>query len=124
MQEMKPKKSEVIEKICMIPQQMKEENTSFYDLGSKSGYLDFYEEITLEEIAEYISQNEDLLKSWVQLSEDKRSSEGYFLSVHRKPTVGRVIKNCKSKTPERFRTAEMACAAFLVYELKELFEIE
>lgn len=112
---------DIIEKICNLPLDFAERNKSVFTLAIESKFADSYKDISKKEIEEYLNSNKHLINIWRTWSENKRTRDGYYLSIHNnKNSVGFVSSNGKIVFNQEFNTNIEACSEFI---LKELFGI-
>jgi hypothetical protein len=72
----------VIEAICRLPRDFEAGNVSERELLARSGYKRVSAEITIDRIANHLSDRPDLVSAWIQLSEDIRSSPNWYIERH------------------------------------------
>ncbi|HWS59886.1 MAG TPA: hypothetical protein VN182_03060, partial [Flavobacterium sp.] len=81
-------KDDCIEKICNLPLDFRVADKLSFVLLQESKFSDFYNDITKQDIVDYLSQHKNLIHNWEIWSEDKRTW-GYYLSIrHDKYFVG------------------------------------
>ena len=91
------------------------------ELIARSGYGDRWRSITVGLLADTLRQHLDWVDAWIQWSEDKRVSSGWYISrrgetafdVGRYPTV----------PPVRYGDRTHACAVFVRHELASIADI-
>ncbi len=113
-----------IEKICNLPLDFKVADKSAYALLQESKYEVFYNDITKQEIKEYLSRHKSLIDNWKIWSEDKRAW-GYYLSIgpdHH--FVGSLDKDGKENFSKSFEVAEDACVEFILREISAILDIK
>ena len=73
-------KNMVLNKILSIPKLSESENKSVFDLLKESGYYQFPNEINEEEVKQIIHVRPEIIGMWIQWSEGKRTSSGWYIS--------------------------------------------
>jgi hypothetical protein len=105
----------VLAKICSIPQDFRGGSLSPRQLVADSGYRDVRSTLTVGELAEYLGARPALIDDWYIWSQDKRTSEGWYLSLW---SAGGCIGYVGRRDPElQFPSRAEACAQFIVREL-------
>ncbi|MCF8254570.1 MAG: hypothetical protein K9H61_07640 [Bacteroidia bacterium] len=118
-------KETCIEKVCNLPLDFKISGKSTLTLLYESNYYDLYNSLSQQDIKEYLLRNKDLINKWVIFSEDKRTSEGYYLMLDgEKHFVGSLEKIGKEPYAKSFTTKEEACAEFILLEIRRTLKIE
>lgn len=69
----------MIEAVLRIPMDSKLKNVSVFDLVSRSGYRESPAELTQSAVESWLRREPDLVRSWMQYSEDKRVSSGWYV---------------------------------------------
>jgi hypothetical protein len=111
-------KESCIEKICRLPQDFIIQETSFLTLLENAKFKNFSNDITLQDITNYLLLNRDLIEQWQAWSHNKRSS-GYYLSIDSNGySVGALNNESALDYHEFFSTVEEACAVFILKEIK------
>lgn len=114
---------DVFEKICNLPLHFSVDNKSALTLAIESGFVDSYKDISKKEIEEYLNRNRHLIDAWQTWSENKRTSEGYFLSIgDDKNSVG-FYSSGKIIFSKEFNTDIGACSEFILKELSNILNI-
>lgn len=117
-------KDDTIEKICNLPLDIKVADTSYLTLLQKSNFADFHNDITKQDIVDYLSRHKNLIDNWEIWSEDKRTW-GYFLSLNQDNySVGSLNKDGKENFSKSFASAEEACAEFILREVRAILDIK
>lgn len=117
-------KDNCIEKICNLPLDFKIADKSSVMLLHESKFVDFSNDITKQDIKNYLSRHKNLIDNWEIWSEDKRTW-GYYLSISAdKYFVGSLDKGGKVNFSKSFETAVEACAEFILREVSAILEIE
>lgn len=113
-----------IEKVCNLPLDFHVADKSSLTLLQDSKFADFHNDITKQDIKDYLSLHKNLIDSWQIWSEDKRTW-GYFLSISSdKYFVGSLDKDGKENFSKYFATAEDACAEFILREVNSILDIK
>jgi hypothetical protein len=104
--------------ICDIPTALRAGGHSLRDVVDASGYAALRGEFAARELAAYLRDRPAVVESWVAYSEDKRTSEGWYL---RPPNaVGRVVLSPPPVREQRYPDLAAACAAFIIAELGDV----
>ena len=117
-------KDDCIEKICNLPLDFKVADKSSFTLLQESNFVVFHNDITKQDIIDYLSQNKNLIDNWVIWSEDKRTW-GYYLSLSPDNYfVGSLDKDGRENFSKSIATAEDACAEFILREVRAILDIK
>src|SRR3954462_11827479 len=108
-----------IDKICSLPLDFRNSNDSAWGLAAKSEYLDYYGQISLEDIKSRLIKRPDLILAWDTWSSDKRTEQGLYFKADDK-TVGLLTSRKNESFENKFETVEDACSFFILEELKSL----
>ncbi len=118
--------NDIISKIIFLPHEYhKGKDISIYDLLKKNGYFQVHSQVSIESICEELSKHPECIDKWIQYSEDKRCSSGYYL----KEEEGNYIvgyyneKTKKENIPVRYANRVKACARFIKYEIEEIRQV-
>ena len=110
----------VTEAVVRIPAEYRYREKSEFTLLIESGYFEFHDQIGENEIIEVLKIQPDLITDWIGLSEDKRTSEGWYIIREDKsffvgywPPGNDKIE---IKTPDKFS----ACAAFIKRHIESI----
>ncbi|MFL5741037.1 MAG: hypothetical protein ACJ75B_12520 [Flavisolibacter sp.] len=110
---------DLIKKIISLPKKYYTEgNSSIHSLLEQIDHFK-EEELNEEEIADALSQNPSCIVDWLRWSEDKRSSEGWYLVEENGKYVLGYYPGGKFKQQVNTNGAD-ACAAFILRELNQL----
>jgi len=72
---------EVVKKIVFIPSRLNDiKNASAYSLLKESGYFEIYNQINEILIMRMLSNSPKVVDDWLQWSENKRTSSGWFIN--------------------------------------------
>jgi hypothetical protein len=117
-----------LEAICTIPVVLKRNDQgNEYSLLRASGYQDDPASITETLIEEYLRAHPELVKAWLHLSEDNRSSPSWYLIGPKTEspeaggwTVGFVPGPIPPVPVQVFATGYAACAHFIKMRAEQL----
>ena len=118
-------KDQIIKSILRLPEIFyTEQNKSIYSLLKKTGYFESFTEVNEKDIFDLLIQHPEYIKLWLNWSEDKRSSSGWYFkgSEDRKYIVGYYPDNGEIKLSEYTNAAE-ACSVFIKREIEEIRKI-
>jgi hypothetical protein len=114
--------TEIAKNVIEIPEIFSLKNdVSVFHLLEKSGYFTFHDQITTEELGDQLSIRLELVNTWFQYSENKRS-DGWFLQVNENDnsfTVGNIIQ----QTSKSFKSKIEACSYFIKKEIEDIRNI-
>lgn len=115
------KKSHIIKDIIFLPKTFYGGNASIFSLLKKSGYFELHNEISEADIFESLTQHLECIDQWLSLSEDKRSSSGWYFKHNDdgKYVVGYFPWKETIATTEYQNKIE-ACAAFIKREIENI----
>lgn len=117
---MKDIKSMIIN-IVNIPSTLHSNETeSMYSLLQNYNYFEKYEIVQESLIREILIKNPEYINQWLQWSEDKRTSEGWYFikNTNNKYTVG--YYGSKKEIKNEYSDAANACAAFIKLDIESL----
>ena len=107
-------------RICDLPAAFRRGEGSFRDLVRARGFAEFRGQFAARELADYLRARPALIDQWVAYSEDKRTSDGWYL---RPPfSVGRITREPPPAREQRYRDLAAACAAFIIAELGDVLD--
>lgn len=116
-------KDNCIERICNLPLVFKVADKSSLTLLQESKFADLCNDITKQNIIDYLLLHGKLIKTWEIWSGDKRTW-GYYLSINSDNYfVGSLDKDGKENFSKSFATAEEACAEFILREVNAILDI-
>ena len=88
-------------------------------LVGESGYVEAPEILTVVRVAEFLTQNAELVDAWLSWSEDKRVSSGWYFTE----TPEGYVVGCYPDGPRPlFSGKTQACAEFVVREVAAIHE--
>ncbi len=117
------KKQEIIYKILSLPETFKksDNNKSFKELLNDTGYFEIADQIQEKELFNAVRENPKFITDWINWSDDKRTTSGWFIkeSEKGKYTVSFFPKKDELTT---FKTddVKIACAHFIQREIESL----
>ncbi len=118
---MKSNDSDVLDLIIALPETFNTSGTvSIKDLLKETGYCDIYDLISEISIAEVLSTNLQAVNYWLEYSEDKRTSSGWYFKKSKNETyiVGKIDMTETSEVT--FTDKFKACAAFIKREIETI----
>jgi hypothetical protein len=118
-------RNQIIKSIMSLPEKFySEQNESIYTLLKETGYFELHAEINEKDIFDLLIQYPEHIKQWLNWSENKRSSSGWYFkeSENQKYIVGSFPDNGKLKTSEYTNAAE-ACSFFIKREIEDIRKI-
>lgn len=106
--------------ICAVPDLIRRSGRSVVEVVQASDYAAMRGQFALPDLAAYLRARPDLIKPWIVYSQDKRTSEGWYL---RPPySIGRIAAESSPMTEVKHVDLAAACAAFIVAELGEVLD--
>lgn len=117
-------KDDCIEKICNLPLYFKVAEKSSFTLLQESKFVDFHNDITKQDIIDYLSRHKNLIDNWEIWSEDKRTWGYYLILNPDNYSVGSLDQDGKENFSKSFATAEEACAEFIMREVSAILDIK
>jgi hypothetical protein len=113
---------ESIKNICELPLGFEQGTKSAYQLAKESGFINNDKIDSIIKIKEYLQSHISLVELWELWSQDKRTTEGYYLEIGKKNFVGyHGTKNKSNKV--RYKTAIDACSEFIFLEISMLLNL-
>lgn len=110
-----------IERICRLPLEFRKSNESFSTLVGESQFHVFCGYITQADVDDYLKKHFSLVAEWEKFSNDKRTPEGWYISINGgKNTVGKLTVNSSKPAEIQFQTPTEACAYYILKELQEI----
>ena len=115
------KKSQIINDIIFLPKRFYEGDISIHSLLKASGYFEHHNEINEADILEELTHHLECIDGWLSLSEDKRSSSGWYFKQNNncKYLVGYFPPQENLRITEYLDEIE-ACAAFIKREIEDI----
>jgi hypothetical protein len=107
-------------RVCDVPAGFRRRSQSLLDVVRASGYAELRGQFAARELADYLRARPALIDHWVAYSEDKRTSEGWYL---RPPySVGRITLEPPPTREQHYFDLATACAAFIIGELNDILD--
>ena len=88
------------------------------ELIARSGYLDRWRSIGVGLLEDALRQHPDWVDAWIQWSEDKRVSSGWYISSRGESAFD--VGFYPAPPPVRYGDRTQACAVFVRYELASI----
>lgn len=110
---------EVINRILSLPDKFQKlGNQTFDNLLKDSGYAEISGQIREDDILEAIKQHPEVVKSWFDWSENKRSSSGWFIKEDKEKYVVSFFPDTEGKEITETKDIYKACACFIKKEIE------
>jgi len=92
------------------------------DLLKETRFIDYADSIDVQDIESSLARKPDLVPDWIQYSEDKRTTNGYYISHEENEpyVVGYYALKSKSRIIGRYTDHIKACAVFVHLELNDI----
>ena len=99
----------------------KEENKSIFSLLKETGYFELYNQVNESNIYECLILYPDCVTQWLEWSENKRSSSGWYFKkdTETKYVVG-YFPDTKNLTPILYSDKFEACSIFILREIENI----
>jgi hypothetical protein len=91
------------------------------ELIARSGYGERWRSITVGLLSDTLRQHPDWVDAWIQWSEDKRVSSGWYIS--RRGESAFDVGYYPTVPPVRYGDRTKACAVFVRYELASIADV-
>jgi hypothetical protein len=117
---------EQLHAIATLPATFRASEKSLYDLVTEIGYERLRPALSVDQLAAFLRDRPELIDPWVHYSEDKRTSEGWYLlgAPHWYVSYpGRELE-LEREMKERTRTPADACATFILLELDSIAGVD
>jgi len=99
-------------------------NISIFNLLEETGYFERHDQISEDGIRTALLCCPECVQEWIQYSEDKRSSSGWYLTLNDEGLYETAYFDIKAvpNTTNRFQyeSAVDACAAFIKHEIESI----
>lgn len=96
-------------------------DASIYSLLREVGYFDLHDQVTESAIQKRLREYPDLVREWMDFSEGKRVSAGWFFQEGPNGyQVGYSPESNNSHLPVDYSDAVAACAAFIKREAEDI----
>lgn len=116
--------SDIIYDIISLPRRFNEMgDKSIYTLLMETGYAKIRDQITIEAIRNSLLKHPECVPEWIQYSEDKRTTSGWFFSEGRS---GEFIVGCladgdkQEESQQSYNDETDACAVFVKREIDSI----
>lgn len=111
---------EIVFAIIHLPSEFNRKgDSSFYELLKSTEYFSFFSQINVPDLIEGLKQYPDCVFDWLQYSEDKRTSDGYYFIRHKEEyRIGNLNRNGTKQSEEKYEDRFLACATFIKYEVE------
>jgi hypothetical protein len=97
---------------------------SIFSLLEETGYFELHDQISEHDIRTALLCCPECVQEWIQYSEDKRSSSGWYLTLNDEGLYETAYFNVKAvpNTTNRvqYENAIDACAAFIKHEIESI----
>jgi hypothetical protein len=107
---------ENIKRICELPVDFKHQNKSAFQLAKESGFTNENKGLTIAKIKEYLQDHISLIDLWEIWSQDKRTTEGFYLKIGNRNIVGYYGSTYK-REEINYKSAIEACSEFIFLEI-------
>lgn len=117
------KERDITDKLIKLPSMFhRRGNVSIYDLLKETGYFEMNQQISEKIIQAALLQHPECVDEWLNYSEDKRTSTGWYLRQEGINTyvIGFIEKEIGGKRQSRFIDRITACAAFIKREVEDI----
>jgi hypothetical protein len=111
----------IVRRLCSMPADFYRVNKSMVQLTRESGVRDQPGAVTVQKIVDYISENPVVIDAWLRWSANKRASSGWFF---RKKSAKYEVGYFPGGEVLEYSSPAVACAEFVVREVKTLLEAE
>ena len=99
-------------------------NISIFSLLEETGYFELHDQISEDDIRTALLCCPECVQEWIQYSEDKRSSSGWYLTLNDEGLYETAYFDIKAvpNTTNRiqYESAVDACAAFIKHEIESI----
>jgi hypothetical protein len=115
-------KNDIANSIIYLPEKFyRQRDVSMYFLLRESGYFEMYDQISEKNIFDELTKNPECVGQWLNWSEDKRSSSGWYFKQNENKfyIVGYFPPQDNLKDRNYFDITE-ACAAFIKQEIEAI----
>jgi hypothetical protein len=113
----------MLEQIATLPRRFHSQgNVSMFSLVKATGYLEFHDQISEANIRAALVRRPKCIRDWMQYSEDKRTSNGWYLTHNDEGCyeVGYITERGKRQQRLAYDNRTDACAAFIKHELENI----
>jgi hypothetical protein len=116
-------KSDLLEQIATLPRRFQTlDNVSMFSLVEAIGYFGFHDQISDADIRAALARCPESIREWMQYSEDKRMSSGWYLTLNDEGCyeVGYVTERGELQQQVAYNKGTDACATFIKRELENI----
>ena len=100
-------------------------NKSMHTLLLESGYFNYNDKVTVELINKELQKHPDCVDQWLQYSEDKRTSNGWYIYKNEKGVyVVAYMGELSERSKLEFVNVVEACAHYMKLELEMIRHIK
>jgi hypothetical protein len=112
----------IIKDVIFFPQNFHARgNISAYSLLMESGYFQFHNEVTEQDILQALGEHPECLNQWQTWSDNKRAGSGwYFAKEGNGKFVVDFFPSLKNIRPKEYENIAEACAAFIKLEIEDI----
>jgi hypothetical protein len=108
-----------VERLCRLPADFHSGSKSMLHLIAESGIDAYPEALAVPTVLTYITNHPELINEWLLWSANKRGSSGWYFS---RQSNGFIVGFRPNGAALSFAMPELACAEFVVREVKALME--
>lgn len=115
--------STIAAKLILLPRKFTESgNKSLYTLLKETGYRELKTQVAVQDIREALAVDPECATEWMQYSEDKRCSAGWYFKQEapKKFVVGYLDDGTSSESLGQYTDSLDACAAFIKNEIDNI----
>ena len=117
-------KEKMLDNIVFLPRQFNtDRNISVYNLLKRSGYFDFANDISTNDIKNAINKRPDVVEDWLNWSENKRVSQGWFFKNDSEKYIVDYFPYKTNVKRSAISDAYEACAIFIKNEIEDIRNI-
>jgi hypothetical protein len=116
-------KSDMVAQVVTLPRRFHSlGNVSMFSLLEATGYLGLHDQISEEDIRAALARCTECIQEWVQYSEDKRTSSGWYVMENDEGCyeVGYVTERGDRQRRVVYDKLVDACAAFVKREIENI----
>jgi hypothetical protein len=116
-------KSDMIAELVTLPRRFhKLGNVSMFSLLEATGYFGLHDQISEEDIRDGLVRCPECAQEWLQYSEDKRTSNGWYVVQNEEGLyeTGFVAHAGTSTNRVQYDSSIHACASFIKHELEDI----
>ena len=116
-------KSDMLEQIATLPRRFHSlGDVSILSLVKASGYFGPHDQVSEADIRAALARCPECIREWLQYSEDKRTSSGWYLTHNDEGfyEVGYITEHAERQQRLVYSNCTDACAAFIKHELENI----